>query len=116
MITCLQGARNAAKERTVLCVCCTHVFSSSSTLALVTILIMTELLKMINYDSFFKNFIEADSPFTRNISIKRGKMTHCQVMEHELCLVKDADQLRGNREADHRLCFRFICYTILLLP
>ena len=31
---------------------------------------------------------------------------------------KDADQLRGNREADQRLCFRYIdtCSTIPLLP
>ena len=29
---------------------------------------------------------------------------------------KDADQLRGNRGADRRLCFRFIASTIPLLP
>ena len=29
---------------------------------------------------------------------------------------KDADQLRGNREADQRLCFRYIASTIPLLP
>ena len=29
---------------------------------------------------------------------------------------KDADQLRGNREADQRLCFRYIDSTIPLLP
>ena len=28
---------------------------------------------------------------------------------------KDADQLRGNREADHRLCFRYSDNTIPLL-
>ena len=28
---------------------------------------------------------------------------------------KDADQLRGNREADQRLCFLYIDSTILLL-
>ena len=28
---------------------------------------------------------------------------------------KDADQLRGNREADQRLCFRYIGSTIPLL-
>ena len=28
---------------------------------------------------------------------------------------KDADQLRGNREADQRLCFRYIDSTIPLL-
>ena len=31
------------------------------------------------------------------------------------CVKKDADQLRGNRKADQRLCFRFIESTIPLL-
>ena len=29
---------------------------------------------------------------------------------------KDADQLRGNREADQRLCFRYSDSTVPLLP
>ena len=33
-----------------------------------------------------------------------------------ICENKDADQLRGNREADQRLCFRYIDKTIPLLP
>ena len=33
-----------------------------------------------------------------------------------LCENKDADQLRGNREADQRLCFRYTDNTIPLLP
>ena len=32
------------------------------------------------------------------------------------CENKDADQLRGNREADQRLCFRYTDSTISLLP
>ena len=32
-----------------------------------------------------------------------------------ICKNKDADQLRGNREADQRLCFRYIDGTIPLL-
>ena len=38
-----------------------------------------------------------------------GKLTIC-IGEN-----KDADQLRGNREADHRLCFRYTDSTIPLL-
>ena len=30
-----------------------------------------------------------------------------------ICENKDADQVRGNREADQRLCFRYIASTIL---
>ena len=33
-----------------------------------------------------------------------------------ICENKDADQLRGNREADQSLCFRYTDSTILLLP
>ena len=33
-----------------------------------------------------------------------------------ICENKDADQLRGNREADQRLCFRYTDCTIHLLP
>ena len=33
-----------------------------------------------------------------------------------ICENKGADQLRGNREADQRLCFRYIDSTIPLLP
>ena len=33
-----------------------------------------------------------------------------------ICENKDADQLRGNREADQRLCFRYTDSTISLLP
>ena len=36
-----------------------------------------------------------------------GKPTFC------ICKNKDADQLSGNREADHRLCFRYIDSTII---
>ena len=33
-----------------------------------------------------------------------------------ICKNKDADQLRGDREADQRLCFRYWDSTIPLLP
>ena len=33
-----------------------------------------------------------------------------------ICQNKEADQLRDNREADQRLCFRYIDSTISLLP
>ena len=33
-----------------------------------------------------------------------------------ICENKDADQLRGKRKADQRLCFRYIDSTIPLLP
>ena len=38
-----------------------------------------------------------------------GEPTFC------ICENKDADQLRGNREADQRLCFHYMDSTILLL-
>ena len=43
------------------------------------------------------------------ISSVMRKPTFC------ICENKDADQLHGNREADQRLCFRYIDSTIPLL-
>ena len=50
------------------------------------------------------------------IQVKRQQMS--RVMRKPgfcICENKDADQLRGNREADQRLCFRYIDSTIPLL-
>ena len=44
-----------------------------------------------------------------HLSHPMGKPTIC------ICENKDADQLRGNREADQRLCFRYKDSTIPLL-
>ena len=44
-------------------------------------------------------------------------MSHCvRKLTFCICENKDADQLRGNREADQRLCFRYLDSTIHLLP
>ena len=43
----------------------------------------------------------------------------CRVVRNPafcFCENKDADQLRAYREADQRLCFRYIDSTTLLLP
>ena len=45
-----------------------------------------------------------------HMSLVMGKPAFC------ICENKDADQLRGNREADQRLCFRYTDSTIPLLP
>ena len=45
-----------------------------------------------------------------NLSLVMRKTDFC------ICENKDADQLRGNREADQRLCFRYTDSTIPLLP
>ena len=49
--------------------------------------------------------------------IKEAKMSHL-VRKTDFCICenKDADQLRGNREADQRLCFPYSDSTISLLP
>ena len=48
---------------------------------------------------------------------KEGEMSHI-VRKRTFCIYenKDADQLRGNREADQRLCFCYIDSTVPLLP
>ena len=45
-----------------------------------------------------------------DMSLVMRKLDFC------ICENKDADQLRGNREADQRLCFRHTDSTIPLLP
>ena len=45
-----------------------------------------------------------------NLSLVLRKPAFC------ICENKDADQLRGNREADQRLCFRYTDSTIPLFP
>ena len=45
-----------------------------------------------------------------NLSLVMRKPAFC------ICENKDADQLRGNREAYQRLCFRYTDSTIPLLP
>ena len=48
--------------------------------------------------------------FSHDMSLVVRKPAFC------ICENKDADQLRGNREADQRLCLRYIASTIPLLP
>ena len=53
------------------------------------------------------------------MSHKKDARLTCLVMRKPffcICENKDADQLRGNREADQRLCFRYTASTIPLLP
>ena len=40
---------------------------------------------------------------------------HHEKTKVSICENKDADQLRGNHEADQRLCFRYIASTIPLI-
>ena len=51
-----------------------------------------------------------ENKIKRQMSRVMRKPTFC------ICENKDADQLRGNREADQRLCFRYLFSTIPLLP
>ena len=55
----------------------------------------------------------------RNYSVAKISLTFEPRREKTgfcICENKDADQLRGNREADQRLCFRYTDSTIPLLP
>ena len=59
-------------------------------------------------------FVKSSNEYTRfptlEMSRDVGKPDFC------ICENKDADQLRGNREADLRLCFRYTDSIIPLLP
>ena len=58
------------------------------------------------------NLVPQSGQIKRNFHLSRDvrKPDFC------ICENKDADQLRGNREADQRLCFRYTDSTITLLP
>ena len=53
--------------------------------------------------------------FSRNISHIYDMSRLMRKPAFCICENKDADQLRGNREADQRICFRDIDSTIPLL-
>ena len=62
-----------------------------------------------------------EKAFISSLSVKcnQSKLNMSLVMRKPafcICENKDADQLRGNREADQRLCFRYTDSTILSLP
>ena len=46
---------------------------------------------------------------------RREKTGFLHMQDFCICKNKDADQLRGNREADQRLCFRYLDSTIPFL-
>ena len=50
------------------------------------------------------------NPLYSNLSLVVRKPAFC------ICENKDTDQLRGNREADQCLCFRYMVRTIPLIP
>ena len=60
--------------------------------------------------SFYGGGNQIYSNFHKEMSLCMRKPTIC-IGEN-----KAADQLRGNREADQRLCFRYTDSTIPLLP
>ena len=53
--------------------------------------------------------VSVDLLWRSHMSLVMRKPVFC------ICKNKDADQLRGNREADQRLCFRYMDSTIPLL-
>ena len=57
-----------------------------------------------------KKFFGPDILACNKMSLVMRKPDFC------ICENKDADQLRGNREADQRFCFRYTDSTIPLLP
>ena len=79
-------------------------------------------------DRFFQHWVMEENLYLGTwFSQRTSKLNSVLVGQSELkrivrkpdfciCENKDADQLRGNHEADQRLCFRYIDSTISLLP
>ena len=66
-------------------------------------------IKDVAFAQFFVMFPNVDTFCRKYLSHLRRKPTIC------ICENKDADQLRGNREADQRLYFRYTDSTLPLL-
>ena len=71
---------------------------------MITFIMCIEFFQHIGISS-----VEYGEPNVIHMSLFMRKPAFC------ICENKDADQLRGNREADQRLCFRYIDSTIPLL-
>ena len=66
------------------------------------------------YNSVFDYMIGIYNGFTFNDIVRIKEPCH-EKTYFCICENKDADQLRGNRKADQRLCFHYIDSTIPLL-
>ena len=90
-------------------------FAGCNHIAVVSMLTMALLCGGLTMGGFQVNHIDLSPNFAGKIirilhmSRVMRKPTFC------ICENKDADQLRGNREADQRLCFRYIDSAIPLL-
>ena len=88
-----------------------------------------QLLLRIMAMSFFKKYIGRSLSGLQRVFLNTERRTiNCNIAaniiikslvmrkpDFRICGNKDADQLRGNREADQRLCFRYRESTIPLL-
>ena len=64
----------------------------------------------LNVACWEKAYLQGFRPGKAQLSLVVRKLAFC------ICENKDADQLRSNREADQRLCFRYTDNKIPLLP
>ena len=81
-----------------------HLRQNSYVISFKSYFCKTDNFQWKHYDTFLTSIC------SENMSLFMKKPAFC------ICENKDADQLRGNREADQRLCFRYIDSTIPLLP
>ena len=69
----------------------------------------------INY-KLRKNVMQSEIYYLKNIFNDDYLSLFMRKPSFRLCENKDADQLRGNCEADQRLCFRYMVSIIPILP
>ena len=81
-------------------------------------------LSLVNNSICCQSLTDAAQTFHRKSWLKVSVSKRLHMMHHNMirimrkptfckCENKDADQLRGNREADQHLCFRYLDSTIL---
>ena len=99
------------QELWFLCMTCPVLMCFTSVRSFVEIsLTVIKLLSGHHFATDSRTDRRTDPRGKNNMSRDMRKPDFC------ICENKDANQLRGNREADQRLCFRYTDSTIPLLP
>ena len=84
---------------------------------------MCQTLNLVNFQTFLHKITCCEKIYLADAILKDTQTLICRQLSRVvrkpsfcICENKDADQLRGNREADQRLCFRYLDSTIPLFP
>ena len=76
---------------------------------------LPKLPASLKMDLVIKHYVRFSFLFVQTVQVEYYLSRVMRKPAFCICENKDADQLRGNREADQRLCFRYIDSSVPLL-